>query len=356
MSEGHNNSTAAINFPKVIFGTSSLGNLYQAIDNDVKKEIIRECIVNSAGTPVFDTAGKYGAGLALETLGHYLDALNVDPQAVIISNKLGWYRIPLTTKEPTFEKGVWMDLENDAVQKISYDGILECFEQGNRLLGNYPAQMVSVHDPDEYLLAAEDADDRGKRYIDILNAYKALLELRQSGKVQSVGIGSKDWKVIQSICADVKLDWVMVANSLTVHDHPEELVAFIAKLNREGVTVINSAVFNGGFLIGSDYYNYQKVNIHTTKGSDLYIWRYKFYAICKKFGITLAQACADFGFNIPGVTSIALNTTKPEKIKANIAMLDNKVPKQFWEAMQAAKLINLPLEYLNEEDNANIDL
>ena len=102
----------------------------------------------------FDTAGKYGVGLALESLGKCLQQLNVGKESVLNSNKLGWVRIPLTTPEPTFEPGVWQGLQHDAIQKISYDGILECYEQGNKLLGGYNVKYVSVHDPDECLAIA----------------------------------------------------------------------------------------------------------------------------------------------------------------------------------------------------------
>jgi D-threo-aldose 1-dehydrogenase len=103
--------------------------------------------------------------------------LNVNPSDVLISNKLGWLRTELKTAEPTFEPGVWRNLKHDAVQQISYDGILECYEQGNNLLGDYRAELVSVHDPDEYLAAAEDEQERAQHYRDILEAYRALNEL-----------------------------------------------------------------------------------------------------------------------------------------------------------------------------------
>jgi D-threo-aldose 1-dehydrogenase len=59
-------------------------------------------------------------------------------------------RTELKTEEPTFEPVCGKDLKYDAVQKISYEGIIECFHQGNELLGGYIPQMISVHDPDEY--------------------------------------------------------------------------------------------------------------------------------------------------------------------------------------------------------------
>ena len=117
------------------------------------------------------------------------------PEKVLISNKLAWKRVPLPHPgaEPTFEPGAWVNLKNDAVQDISYKGIKECFEQGNELLGRYDSRLASVHDPDEYLSAARDAADLERRRADVLGAYKALSELRDSGKVASIGVGAKGW-------------------------------------------------------------------------------------------------------------------------------------------------------------------
>ncbi len=329
------------NIPPVIFGTSGLGNIYEALPYERKLAIVEQCIKHSPGIPLFDSAGKYGAGLSLEVLGQCLADLNVNPDKVVINNKLGWYQIELTTPEPTFEKGIWIDMKNDAVQKISYQGIIDCFEQGNELLGKYNSDMVSVHDPDEYLAAAKDEIDAKKRYQDILDAYRALGDLKRQGKAKSIGIGSKDWTVIKRIAQDIELDWVMIANSLTVHSHPKELIEFINELSNKGITVINSAVFNGGFLIGSNFYNYVEVNPQTERGRELLNWRDQFYEICKKFGITPAEACFNFGFNIKGVSSVALSTTKPDKVKGNIEMATKQIPQEFWNAMREKNLIQI---------------
>ena len=327
-----------IKLPKVIFGTSGLGNLYTAQPDEVKLSIVSECIKHSTKPAVFDSAGKYGAGLALETLGKCLHQLEVDPADVVISNKLGWLRTELKTPEPTFEPGVWHDLKFDAVQKISYDGILECYEQGNDLLNGYDAQLVSVHDPDEYLNGAATAIEKDKRYIDILEAYRALAKLKKDGKVTAIGIGAKNWQTIEQITQHVKLDWVMIANSMTVHSHPRELVAFLKKLKQQGIDIINSAVFNGGFLTGSDHYNYQAVDRATH--SSLYQWRDRFYQLCKEYNLKPAEVCVTFGLHAPGVKSIALNTTNPLRVADNIETAHVKIPIDFWRDMKDQQLIN----------------
>jgi D-threo-aldose 1-dehydrogenase len=104
-------NTTEINLPPIIFGTSCLGNLYQAIPYETKLNILKTIIDNSENTVVLDSAGKYGAGLALETIGKGLKDLQIPADQIQISNKLGWYRISLTTTEPTFETGAWIDLD-----------------------------------------------------------------------------------------------------------------------------------------------------------------------------------------------------------------------------------------------------
>lgn len=340
-----------IKLPKVIFGTTGLGNMYVELEEKMKLEIIRTFIEhNSTEKPiVFDSAGKYGAGLALETLSRCLKALNVKPEDVLISNKLAWYRaheLP-SGAEPTFEPGVWRNLKYDAVQKISYQGILECYEQGNQLLDGYKAELVSVHDPDEYVAAAKDQSDEQKRYNDILEAYRALFELKSRNEVKAIGVGAKDWRIIQRIANDVDLDWVMIANSMTVHSHPQELVRFMEELQQRGTVIINSAVFNGGFLIGQDYYNYKLMD--PMRDQPLFQWRTEFFKLCEKYKIKPAHACTIFGLNAPGVSSIALSTSNVNRVKENldlVAAANTIVPSDFWKEMKEQGLMDQNYKYV----------
>ena len=165
--------------PPIIYGTSFLGNLYRELAEEEKLNLMKEWFRVSTGEVMIDSAGKYGAGLALEVIGWGLDKLGIQPDQITISNKLGWYRVPLETEEPTFEPGAWANLKYDAVQKINYQGILDCWHQGCDLLGGkYKPAIVSVHDPDEYLAAASNDEDRKRRLEDILGAYKSLFELK----------------------------------------------------------------------------------------------------------------------------------------------------------------------------------
>lgn len=319
------------NIPKVIYGTSFMGNLYTDPGHDQKKAVIAKVAEEMKGDLFFDSAGKYGAGLALEELGACLEELGVPPENVRISNKLAWKRIPLAEgAEPTFEPGAWVNLKNDAVQDISYQGMKDLFKEGNELLGKYEAKIVSVHDPDEFLASATDEADLAQRKENLLGAYKALEELRASGHVESVGVGAKDLSAIGWISDHVQLDWAMFACSITPYVHSDYSKSLLKKLGKQGVHVINSAVYNGGFLLGGSHFDYAKPDPKTEEGKKLFDWRDKFHALCKEFSLHPSVVCVQFSFLFPEIKSVALNSSKVERVKSTIDAVNTMVPQELW--------------------------
>ncbi len=333
--------------PKVVYGTSYLGNLYKELPYEEKLELMKRWFECTEKPVVIDTAGKYGAGLALEVIGKGLARLGISPCDVVISNKLGWYRVPLKTDEPTFEPGAWAGLTNDAVQTFGYDEIIKCYKQGEELLGgSYHAELVSVHDPDEYLLAATDSTDRERRLKEILESYRALFDLKAKGKVRAVGIGSKDWTIIRELYVHVPFDWVMFANSFTIFSHPPEILEFMDQLTADGVGIINSAVFHGGFLTGGAQFDYQEVDPASELGQKLFGWRKAFETLCQEHQVSPADAALHFALSHPAIASIALNTSKPDKMNRNVEILHKNISDSFWKAIKDEGLIDADYRYL----------
>jgi len=327
-----------VSLPPIVFGSSALGNLYEVVPEETKRAIVRQWL-DTVSNPVLDSAGKYGAGLALECMGRLLEEAEVDPDSILISNKLGWKQVPLTTPEPTFEPGAWFGLEHDAEQSMGAAGILDAYHQGNELLGAYSAKLVSVHDPDEYLAAAVDEEEAAARYEEIREAYRALNTLKDQGEVLGVGIGSKDWRVIKRLFEDgILFDWVMFANSLTLYSHPSEMLAFMAQLHAAEIPMINSAVFNAGFLVGGPYFDYQVISEQTHP--EVFDWRRRFLAACDRHKVQPAHACCQFSLSPPGVKSLALNTSKPEHVPRNVEYVTRPLPQAFWADLKTDGLLS----------------
>ncbi len=84
-----------LSVPPIIFGTSCLGNLYEVVRDEAKLAIISVIIRHSPTLAVFDSDGKYGAGLALEVIGNSFHKLGIPESQVVISNELRWYQVLL---------------------------------------------------------------------------------------------------------------------------------------------------------------------------------------------------------------------------------------------------------------------
>lgn len=312
----------------VIFGTSCLGNLYKELPFETKVAIAAEWF-KAFEHPVIDSAGKYGAGLSLECIGKALKALGKKPGDLEISVKLGWRRSRRLSpgEEETFEPGAWKGLEYDAVQDISREGILRCHEEAKTLLGGFPVDLVSVHDPDEYLASGGSLDD-------ILGAYESLFSLKAAGETKAVGIGSKDWRVIKRLWDEgVLFDWAMFACQPTLLVHPPELLEFVKELKAAGVTLIDSAVFNGGFLMGEDMIDYRPAD--PVKDADAFAFREKYLALCKEFALDPAAPAVEYAYRL-GFDSVALNTSSPRRILQNAAYAAARAPELFWERLAEA--------------------
>ncbi len=336
-----------LDVPQVVFGTSCLGNLYRALPDDTKRGILREILRCSPAPVVLDSAGKYGAGLALEVMGRELAALDADPNRILISNKLAWRRVPLSDRQATFEPGVWSGLAHDAVQDVSYEGILRCWEQGLQLLGSrYRPALVSVHDPDEYLARAESGGGGPQARDDIFGAYRALHELKRAGGARLVGVGAKDWRVIRWLADEVELDWAMLACSLTVYSHPREVLELVEALARRGTAVINSAVFHSGVLTGGEFFDYRRLDPRAPGDQRKLEWRTRFEGLCAEHGVAPAAACVRFALSVPGVASVALNTSRPAQVEKNVALATAVIPARFWTAAKDAGLIDRSYPYL----------
>ena len=102
----------------------------------------------------------------------------------------------------------------------------------------------------------------------------------------------------------------------------------------------------------------------------LFAWRDKFNAVCAEFGVKPAavrspplslslfgstappphsllmrqparQVCVQFSFLFPEIKSIALATSKKERVASNIELADAVMPPGLWDKLQADGLIDL---------------
>jgi D-threo-aldose 1-dehydrogenase len=89
--------------------------------------------------------------------------------------------------------------------------------------------------------------------------------------------------------------------------------------------------------MGGEFFDYRLVD--PVKDKDLFDWRDRFQALCKKHNVKPYEACVQFGMQLDGVVATALNTTKPHRIPGNIDAVSAEIPHEFWQEAQHIGLI-----------------
>ena len=130
----------------------------------------------------------------------------------------------------------------------------------------------------------------------------------------------------------------MFACAPTILRHPRELHEFMKKLKGDQVGIIDSALFNGGFLTGGSMLDYHKAD--PVRDAALFRKRADYLAICGDFSVDPAAAAVEFGFRQPGVAAVALNTSDPARIPANASYAQYHAPAEFWDELIRRKVID----------------
>ena len=120
------------------------------------------------------------------------------------------------------------------------------------------------------------------------------------------------------------------------------------ELQQNNIGIINSAVFHSGFLTGGEYFDYRKIRLEDKREKPLFEWRDKFFNLCQCYNVSPAAACVQFGMSHPAVQSTALNTSKPERIKENVALASVEIPEAFWQELKSESLISKNYPYVGE--------
>ncbi|HRB79115.1 MAG TPA: aldo/keto reductase, partial [Niabella sp.] len=89
-----------------------------------------------------------------------------------------------------------------------------------------------------------------------------------------------------------------------------------------------------------DFFNYVQLNRENPNHQKYYQWRDKYFTLCQEFSIDPPAAAISFGLRVPGITSIALNSSNPQRVQKNIEMANTTIPNTFWQRMKSEQLID----------------
>lgn len=304
---------------KIGLGTAPLGNMFR----DVPKEEARETIQNAwdQGVRYFDTAPFYGAGLAEMRLGEVLS--NYDRDDYVLSTKVGRYM----TDEKEEKEGLFEDArDNKVITDYTEDATKRSIEQSLERLKTDRLDFVFVHDvsPDFH------GDQWTEKFEEARKgAFRVLTQLREEGVIRSWGLGVNTTEPIELAMEleETQPDMCLSATQYTLLQHEKALQRMMKKAEEKNVDIVVGSPYNSGVLLGGDHYNYEKAPQEIIEHVN------KLKEIGQQYDVPLKAAALQFSTSHPAVRAVIPGSTRPDRIKEDIEMIQREIPKEFWETL-----------------------
>jgi len=315
--------------PPMMFGTAALGNVRRVTAEQTKFEICGQWFQHVVPPIFIDTSAVYGGGLALEMLRRALARYGVAQQEVIVN-----LRLPLRNGREKEPRG-------------GTESFLRHWHDACRVLGDrYIPQLVSIAGVDDHTTLANLPAERNERPRVFFDAHDALCQLKSRGELRGIGLVANDWRLTKQLVAAADLDWVMLVGSLTIMRHPPELLDFLQLLSARQIPTVLHGVFHCGFLLGGNVCDGRVVDPEDPHDRQLFTWRKAFAALCHGHGVSPTHACIQFALSAPGVVSVAIDTSHPDRIAENAAAVCTQISPSFWQSMREEGLLNDRYPYL----------
>src|SRR5246127_62980 len=306
-------------------GTGTLGGHRIPVTREEGEALIQAAW--SAGVRYFDTAPFYGLGRACRIVG---DALREMPRDEwVLATKVG--RLLRPRADTSADSASRHQMPFDLVFDYSYDGVMRSFEDSLQRLGLAQIDILYAHD----LGQRQHGADRHAKFMPSFRqgGYRALEELRSSGRVRAIGVGVNEREVLLEAMEWGEWDAFLLAGRYTLLEQAP-LDDLLPRCLRSGISVVIGAPFNTGILAGRASYNYNppppevvaRVNAIRT--------------VCESHRVPIIAAALQFPLAHPAVVSILPGPRSVEEFEANLMLVDYPIPAALWADLQEANLLH----------------
>ena len=297
-------------------GGAQLGNLGRITTDEQARSAVDTAW--DRGSRLFDTAPHYGLGYSEKRLGELLADRPRDE--FVLSTKAGRTLVPQPHAEGELDDGGFaVPAAFRREFDFSRDAILRGVEASLERLGVDRLDIVYLHDPDDHW---DQASTEG---------IGALIELRDQGVVDAVGVGMNQSALPARFVRETDIDVVMLAGRYTLLEQPA-LADLLPAALAHGIGIVNVGVYNSGLLarprVAADAtYDY-------VPAPPALIARANAIAdVCEEFGTDLPTAAMQFSLRHPAVSSVVLGCRDGGQVAEGIARLEADVDEGLWDAL-----------------------
>jgi D-threo-aldose 1-dehydrogenase len=168
--------------------------------------------------------------------------------------------------------------------------------------------------------------------------YRAMDELRQSGRVSAIGLGVNEYEVCEQAMEYGDWDCFLLAGRYTLLEQ-KALATFLPKCIDRNCSIVIGGAYNSGILAtgvsgkGPWHYNYSPAS------DDVVRKVAAIEGLCAEFSIPLAAAALQFPLAHPAVASVIPGIGNVRRIDQTLNLFATDIPHEFWSALSERGLI-----------------
>jgi D-threo-aldose 1-dehydrogenase len=301
-------------------GCASIGGLYGDISDEQAQQVVHRAL--TLGLNLFDTAPLYGYGKSEKRLGEALRGVPRD--RFVLATKVGRLLVPEEAGDNS-QDDYWGNPPPVRPRfDFSYDGVMRSFEESLKRLNLQRIDILHIHDPDDHYHAA------------IQGAYPALDSLRSQGLIRAVSAGMNQCEMLVHFAREGDFDCFLLAGrySLLEQGALDELFPLCEQKN---IGIMLGGTYNSGILARAlepgAKYNYMEAPAEILEQAR------GLQAVAARHRVSLKAAASRFALAHPAVTTIIPGTRVPERVDENLAVLNERIPTDFWAELKAEELI-----------------
>ncbi len=299
--------TTSLELTRLGLGTAPLGDLYEAVADDVAEATVTTAV--ALGLGLVDTAPLYGSGSAERRIGRAL--ASVDSKSVIVATKVGRLlrNVEGVGVSPVFD--------------FSYDGVMRSVEESLERLGLDRVDILHIHDPDDHHDEA------------LEGAFTALDQLRSEGSIGAVGAGMNQAGMLARFAREGDFDCFLLAGRYTLLDQ-SGLAELLPVCVERKIAIIAGGVYNSGLLADprpGARFDYEPAS------AALVARAVQLREVCDRHDVPLKAAAIQFPLGHPAVATVVIGARSPAELTENVAMFRHPIPAELWDELRAEGLL-----------------
>lgn len=281
-------------------GTSGLGRGTEPRSPEEEQAIVTAIDLLTSHHGFVDTSNNYAGGRSEAVLGLAIARIGAAAGEKVIS------KVDCDPDTGTFDR----------------DRVLRSFDETAARLGVERLPLLHLHDP--YTVTFDEA-------MAPQGAVAGLIELRDSGRVDAIGVAAAPVPLMARYVGTGVFDAVLIHNRFTLVD--QSAAPVFADAQERGMTVFNAAPFGSGLLVtgarGGALYDYRPAP------ADLRAWVGRLEDVCAAHSVPLAAVALQYSLRSPLVDSTVVGVARPGRRAQSDELVETLIPDALWAEVDA---------------------